>query len=55
MESEYDLNIELNRVYNRLADISERQRELNQERQAVETERDELLRALGRIGTYDVT
>lgn len=55
METEYDLNIQLNRVYSQLADISERQRELNMERQAAESDRDELLRALGRIGAYDVT
>ena len=51
---EYDANIELNRVYNQLADLSERQAELNKERQAVEERRDEILRFLGKI-SWDVT
>jgi predicted transcriptional regulator len=55
MESkDYDLNMQLNEVYERLADISQRQRELNKERSQVERTRDEILRELGRAGVYGV-
>jgi hypothetical protein len=53
-----ELNHELNVVYEQLAEISQRQRSLNAERELVETRRDEILHELGRAGVFkafDVT
>lgn len=51
------LEAELQEKYDQLADISERQRQLNRERDRVEGDRNVILVELGRMGIrgYDVT
>ena len=55
-EKEFDLNEELNRVYEQLSELNSRQRELNRERDQLEGDRNVILVELGRIGIgWDVS
>ena len=55
MENRYELQMELNEVYEELASIAVRQAALTRERDRVESDRDAILKELGKLGTYDVT
>lgn len=51
----YELQMELNQIYDQLAEVSNQQRELNKRRDELEGDRDVILIELGRIGCWDVT
>ena len=55
-KKEMELNEELNQVYEQLSELNARQRELNRERDTLESDRNVILVELGRIGIgWDVS